>query len=182
VSLPCPDAGLTDGTITLRRWRRNDLEALVAACQDPEIARWTRVPFPYTEADARAFLLHRYDAMHAGTLAPFAIVSATDDTQLLGSISLMRPDWEHRRAEVGYWLARESRGQGHATRAVKLICGWGLASLGLERIDLLAAPANQASQRVAERAGFTREALLRSYMDSNEGRRDMFAFGLLVSD
>jgi RimJ/RimL family protein N-acetyltransferase len=173
---------LTDEATSLRPWRDSDTRAITAACQDPEIARWTRVPSPYTDADARAFLLHRYDAMHAGTLAPFAIVSATDDTQLLGSISLMRPDWEHRRAEVGYWLAREARGQGHATRAVTLICSWGLSSLGLERIDLLAAPANRASQRVAQRAGFTREALLRSYMDSSEGRRDMLAFGLLAGD
>ncbi len=173
---------LTDAGTALRPWRESDTAAITAACQDPEIARWTRVPSPYTEADARAFLLHRYDAMHAGTLAPFAIVAAADDTRLLGSISLMRPDWEHRRAEVGYWLAREARGQGHATRAVRLICHWGISTLGLERIELLAAPANRASQRVAERAGFTREALLRSYMDSNEGRRDMLAFGLLVDD
>ena len=173
---------LTEAGTALRPWRDSDTRAITAACQDPEIARWTRVPSPYTEADARAFLMHRYDAMHAGTLAPFAIVAAADDTQLLGSISLMRPDWEHKRGEVGYWLSREARGQGHATRAVRLICRWGISRLGLERIELLAAPANRASQRVAERAGFTREALLRSYMDSNEGRRDMLAFGLLVSD
>jgi RimJ/RimL family protein N-acetyltransferase len=172
----------TEAGTALRPWRDSDTGAITAACQDPEIARWTRVPSPYTEADARAFLMHRYDAMHAGTLAPFAIVAVADDTQLLGSISLMRPDWEHKRAEVGYWLSREARGQGHATRAVRLICRWGISRLGLERIELLAAPANRASQRVAERAGFTREALLRSYMDSNEGRRDMLAFGLLVSD
>jgi RimJ/RimL family protein N-acetyltransferase len=177
-----PAEPLIDAATALRPWRETDVGAITAACQDPEIARWTRVPSPYTEADARAFLLHRYDAMHAGTRAPFAIVAAADDTRLLGSISLMRPDWEHRRAEVGYWLSRDARGEGHATRAVRLICRWGLSTLGLERIELLAAPGNRASQRVAERAGFRREALLRSYMDSPEGRRDMVAFGLLVTD
>ena len=72
-----------------------------------------------------AFLLHRYDAMHAARSPPFAIVRGRRYTRLLGSISLMAPDWEHRRAEVGYWLAREARGHGHATRAVRLICQWG---------------------------------------------------------
>jgi RimJ/RimL family protein N-acetyltransferase len=164
----------------LRPWRDSDLHAIVAACQDPEIARWTSVPAAYGEADARGYLLNRYHALHAGLTAPFAIVAADAGSELLGSISLMRPGWEHRRAEVGYWLGASARGQGHATRAVRLICAWGFEALGLERIELLAATGNPASQRVAERAGFTREAVLRSYMRQQGERRDMVAFGLLV--
>ena len=64
---------------------------------------------------------------------------AADRDQLLGSISLMRFSWPHARAEVGYWLAREARGHGHATRAVRLITAWGFRSLALQRIDLMAA-------------------------------------------
>jgi RimJ/RimL family protein N-acetyltransferase len=172
---------LIDGTTALRPWRDTDLEALVAACQDPEIARWTRVPLNYSAADARAFLLHRYDLAFAGLAAPLAMVRAPDG-ELLGSISLMRIIWEHQRGEVGYWLAREARGQGHATRAVRMICAWGFENLSLERIDLLAATGNAASQRVAERGGFTREAVLRSYMRATFERQDMVAFGLLASE
>ncbi len=164
----------------LRPWRDSDVAALVAACRDPEIARWTRVPDNYNESDARAYLLYRYDAMLAGSTAPFAIVGADDE--LLGSISLLRLDWKHRRAEVGYWLAAHARGHGHATRAVRLICRWGMQSLAVERIDLLAAIANGASQRVAERCGFTREATLRSYMRGKDGQQDMVAFGLLADE
>lgn len=178
-----PAEALTDGPTALRGWRDSDLEGLVRACQDREISRWTRVPYPYAEADARVYLLQRYDAIAAGTTAPFAIVAADDlGDGLLGSVALMRINWEHRRAEVGYWLAREARGQGHATRAVGLISRWGFDALGLERLDLLAATANRASQLVAERSGFTGEATLRSYMTSPDGRLDMVAYGLLVSD
>jgi RimJ/RimL family protein N-acetyltransferase len=177
-----PAKPMVEWPTALRPWRDSDLPGIVAACQDHEIARWTRVPIPYGEADARAFLLQRYDAAHAGVLAPFAVVAASDSGKLLGSISLMRLDWRHARAEVGYWLAREARGQGHASRAVRIICQWGFESLGLERIDLMAATENPASQRVAERSGFTREAVLRSYMRSKVGRDDMVAFGLLVGD
>ncbi len=177
-----PAAPLTEAETALRPWRDSDLKALVAACQDPEIARWTRVPHPYGEADARRYLLQRFDAVHCGTSAPFAIVAAADLTELLGSISLMAPDWRHRRAEVGYWLSRPARGRGHATRAVRTICRWGFEAMGLERIDLLAATGNHGSQHVAERAGFTREAVLRSYMLAKEGRQDMVAFGLLASE
>jgi RimJ/RimL family protein N-acetyltransferase len=173
---------LVDGPTALRPWRDSDIEALVRACQDPDIPRWTRVPDNYAEADARAYLMQRYDAIHAGTLAPFAIVSAGDGSELLGSISLMGLAWEHARGEVGYWLAREARGHGHITRAVGLICRWGFESLRLERIDLLAATGNPASQRVAERAGFTREAVLRSYFRGKDGLQDMVAYGLLAED
>jgi RimJ/RimL family protein N-acetyltransferase len=174
-----PAEPLTDGPTWLRPWRDTDLQAIVSACQDPDIVLWTRVPARYGEADARSFLLARYDAVLAGTTAPFAIVSADDDGQLLGSISLMRLAWQHARGEVGYWLARDARGQGHVTRAVRLICRWGFDTLGLERIDLLAGTGNAASQRVAERAGFAREAILRSYMRGKGERQDMVAFGLL---
>jgi RimJ/RimL family protein N-acetyltransferase len=177
-----PGEHLVDGPTALRAWRDSDLGGLVAACQDPEISRWTRVPYPYGPSDARAYLLQRHDTLHAGTAAPFAIVSAADRDRLLGSISLMRFSWQHARAEVGYWLAREARGQGHVTRAVRLITAWGFRSLGLERIDLLAATENPASQRVAERCGFTREAVLRSYLMGSAGRQDMVCFGLLASD
>jgi RimJ/RimL family protein N-acetyltransferase len=92
----------------------------------------------------------------------------------------MRFAWEHARGEVGYWLAPEARRQGHATRALQLICAWGFEALGLERIELLAASGNLASQLVATRAGFTPEAVLRSYMRNGDGERiDMLAFGLL---
>ena len=72
-----PAEPLVDGPTALRPWRDSDLSGLVAACQDREISRWTRVPWPYREADARAYLLQRYDTLYSGISAPFAIVCAT---------------------------------------------------------------------------------------------------------
>jgi len=132
-------APLRDGPTALRPWRDSDLAALVEACQDPEIPRWTRVPSAYGPADARLYLQQRHDGLHAGTTAPYAVIDAAAD-RLLGSVSLMRFLCEHGRAEAGYWLAREARGAGHAVRALRLICRWGFETLGLQRIDLLAAP------------------------------------------
>ncbi|HUA71593.1 MAG TPA: GNAT family N-acetyltransferase [Solirubrobacteraceae bacterium] len=177
-----PAEPLIDGPTALRAWRDSDLQPLVTACQDPEISRWTRVPYPYGTSDARNYLLQRHDALHAGASAPFAIVLAEDRDHVLGSISLMRFSWKNARGEVGYWLAKDARGHGHTTRAVRLITNWGFVHLGLQRIDLMAATGNPASQRVAERCGFTREAVLRSFMVSKTGRDDMVAFGLLASD
>lgn len=174
-------AALPADETTLRPWRDDDLRDLVAICQDPEIARWTRVPSPYRETDARAYLLHRYDLLLAGASAPFAITAA-DDGRLLGSIALMQVDRRHARAEVGYWLGARGRGQGHATRGLRAICAWGFAALELGRVTLYAATGNVASQAVAERAGFRQEALLRSWAAGRDGRFDMLAFGLLPGD
>ena len=182
VPIRLPGAPLTAGPTTLRPWRDGDLTALVSLCRDPDIVRWTRVPANYTEADGRLYLARRHDMAHAGLLAPFAIVSGGPDGELIGSISLLRFVSEHRRSEVGYWLGRASRGAGHATRAVGLICRWGFDHLGLERIDLLAATGNAASQAVAQRSGFTREAVLRSYLNTSAGRHDVVCFGLLAGE
>jgi RimJ/RimL family protein N-acetyltransferase len=174
-----PAEPLVAGPTALRPWRDSDAPAIAAACRDPEIARWTPVPVPYGESDARAFLRTRFDAIHAAAAAPFAIVAA-DGGELLGSVALNRPVWEHLRAEVGYWLAPGARGRGHATRGLRLISEWGFRALGLERIDLLAATENAGSHRVAERAGFTREAVLRSYMRGRWGWLDMVVYRLLA--
>jgi RimJ/RimL family protein N-acetyltransferase len=178
-----PGEPLRDRETVLRQWRDDDVPALVRLCQDPEIVRWIRVPTGYDSEDARAYLDSRDPAARAGIAAHFAIASAADATDPpLGSISLLRFAWPDRRAEVGYWLGAPGRGHGHATRAVGLICQWGFRALSLERIELHAATGNPASQRVAERAGFTREAVLRSYLEGVDGREDTVCFGLLAAD
>ena len=85
-------------------------------------------------------------------------------------------------AEAGYWLRREARGQGAATTAVRLVSGWAFTKLGIRRLNLLTAPENAASQRVAERAGFTREGLLRAWLPTSGGRRVSVMYSLLPGD
>jgi RimJ/RimL family protein N-acetyltransferase len=83
------------------------------------------------------------------------------------------------RASVGYWVAAHARRRGVATHAVLLLARWAFDELGVERLQLTCGPDNRASQRVAERAGFTREALLRSHLPFKGGRRDTVVFSLL---
>lgn len=173
---------LVDGPTSLRPWRDDDLPALARIGRDPDVTHWMGLPREYRDSDARAYLMSRYDGLHVGIRAPYAIVSC-DDGGLLGSIALAHFAWEDGRGEVGYWLASGARGAGHATRAVRLISAWGFEALGLERIELQAAVDNPASQRVAERAGFSREAVLRSRWTTYGGERhDMVCFGLLAGE
>jgi RimJ/RimL family protein N-acetyltransferase len=85
---------------------------------------------------------------------------------------------------MGYWLAERARGRGIATEAVRLLAAWALDVLRIERLELMIHPENFASQRVAERCGFTREGLLRSYLRKrgSEERRDAVVYGLLAHE
>jgi len=183
VRIARPRGELVDGATALRAWRGDDVDPLAELCQDPEISRWTSVPATYDREDARAYIDSGEEALHTGRSLNLA-VAVPGGGPLLGSISLMRFTWSERRGEVGYWLGAAARGHGHATRATRLICGWGLRELALERIELFAAAGNHRSQAVAERAGFTREALLRDYSPGVEPgtRVDMVCFGLLAGD
>jgi RimJ/RimL family protein N-acetyltransferase len=153
-ALALPDPPLTDGLIALRGFESSDVPALVEACQDPEIARWTLVPSPYGEDDARAYVLHAAAGRAAGTRLALAIVDAADGARLLGSVALNPIAWELGAADVGYWIAAPARGRGLAARAVEQIAGWAFATLGLERLELRAQRDNHASRSVAARAGF----------------------------
>ncbi|MGH2981129.1 MAG: GNAT family N-acetyltransferase, partial [Solirubrobacterales bacterium] len=101
---------------------------------------------------------------------------------LIGSVGLNAVDWEDLRANIGYWIAADARRRGHATRATRLLAVWTLRSLGLERVQIHTRVANQASQRVAERAGFVREGVLRSHMQVKGRRFDAVVFSLLPGD
>ncbi len=164
---------LRDGDLVLRPFTLDDVPAIARACQDPEIQRWIPViPRPYTEEDARTFVLAD-DLGHQ-----FAI---TESVTLAGSIG-MRVN-QFRVGHIGYWCAPEARARGITTRALRLVSRWGLEELGLGRVELITDPDNTASQRVAEKVGFRREGILRSHLLHPDGRRrDSVMFSLLPGE
>jgi RimJ/RimL family protein N-acetyltransferase len=89
------------------------------------------------------------------------VIADAADAGPLGLVSLRIAERDPGLAAVGYWLRPEARGRGAATVAVQLIARWAFDELGVERLELTTAPENVTSQRVAERAGFTREGVLR---------------------
>jgi RimJ/RimL family protein N-acetyltransferase len=162
--------------IVLRPWRADDLDAMVSALQDPEIPRWTTVPERYGVEEGRLFLDASAQGWADGTSAHFAVVDAEDE-RLLGSIGARFH--EEGAARVGYWTVRDARGRGLATEALRLVSRWVLTNLSVERLELFTEPGNVRSQRVAEKAGFTREGLLRRYLVVKGQRRDCVLFSLL---
>jgi RimJ/RimL family protein N-acetyltransferase len=169
--------GLTDGVVLLRGWRKGDASEIVECIDgDPEITRWLdQVPQPYSRADALAYI---------GGIGEnaFAITEAGSG-RLLGSIGV-RFSEEGDVGEIGYWLRADARGSGVTTRSLVLLARWALGRDGVARVHLRADPENAASCRVAEKAGFHREGVLRSaHWNARLGRRQDWAmYSLLPSD
>ena len=176
-----PAEGLSDGGMRLRLIADADLPAIVAACQDPEIPRWTRIPQPYGEEDARGWLEQEAALRSRGEQLGLLVVGADDD-RLLGSVGVVHFDWTEERCELGYWVAREARGRGLASGAVTVLTAWIFKALPIDRVQICAEPENTGSRRVAERAGFTFEGVLRSYILNKGTRRDMAMYSRLRTD
>jgi RimJ/RimL family protein N-acetyltransferase len=84
---------------------------------------------------------------------------------------------------VGYWCARGERGRGIVSDALTTISRYGFEELGLGRMELITDPDNRSSQRVAEKAGYQREGVLRSHLLHPDGRRrDSVMFSLLPAE
>ena len=179
-SIPLPHPPLADGDIRLRTWHRRDVAAVTAACQDPEIPRWTVVPHNYTESHARDFINGTAADIANGRELALAIVDLDD--RVLGALGLSNFDWADLKAEIGYWMVAESRRRGIGARATRLLTVWALTELGLERVELLANPENEPSLRLAERAGFTREGTLRRYRRRHGVREHLVMFSMLAED
>src|SRR3954465_6368226 len=179
--IPLPDPPLDDGEVALRPWLPSDLIPPAHAAQDPEIPRWTAVPSPYGEHDAREYLARAEIDRRSGRELGLAVVDSSGGA-LLGSCGLARFDWQDRKVEVGYWVAAAARRRSVGSRATGLLSRWALSSLGMDRVELLVNPRNEASQRLAERAGFTREGMLRAYRRRKGEREDLIMFSLLAGD
>jgi RimJ/RimL family protein N-acetyltransferase len=75
------------------------------------------------------------------------------------------------------------RGRGFTTRAAQLLSLWAFAETDIARLIAGAVPDNLASHRVLEKAGFKREAYLRSRLPAPDGsRQDDVQFVLLAED
>ena len=180
-----PEPPLADEVVALRPWRAEDAPALVACLDgDSEISRWLdQIPQPYGLDNAHAYLAAGRRDWEAGAGVSFAVLDPAGGT-LLASLGMRLAGLPDRVAEAGYWVAREARGRGVATHALRLASRWLFEATEIERLQLRADALNVPSQRVAEKAGFTREGVLRSlHHNPRLGRRvDFVIFSLLRSE
>lgn len=172
--------------LILRPWSEADIDAVAEACQDTEIQRYVPVPAPYTRAHAETFVRETAPNLRAaGTDVIFGVFEAATGRPVAsaGLHRIKDLGAEHGGVgEIGYWTAPGARGRGYMTEAAREVCRWGLRELGLARIEWIAIAGNEASWRVVENLGFTREGTLRSWLVHRGRRHDAWIGSLLSTE
>ena len=177
-----PGGELTDGVVTLRPLGPGDQAFELDLLGRPDV--WsTRVPAqPPTPAEVRRRCERAQALWLEGARADLVITDAATGTPA-GEIGLFYQEPVTGQGMIGYSMLPAFRGRGFATRAAQLLSLWAFAETDIARLIAGALPTNVGSQRVLEKAGFRREAYLRSRLPGPDGaRQDDVQFVLLAED
>lgn len=181
-AIPSLSEPLGDGRLALRFTLERDIpEMLIAYQDDPLLHMRMSRERPPSGAELGRELEGAERERGEGTRASLTLVEAPAQ-ECRGVVTVHTIDWDQRRAELGIWVALEHRGRGLGRRALWLITPWLFGAWGLNRLELLTDPDNEAMLHAAHAAGFVREGVLRAYRRTRGGRRDMVVLSLLASD
>lgn len=165
---------LETARLRLRPYNEADIPELVPLIGTREVAATTlRIPHPYTENDAREFLVM---AEEPGRI--WLAVTLLADGRQIGGVGL-RVDDQHSNAELGYWLGAPYWGQGYATEAAREMLRHGFQQLKLHRIFASHFEGNTASGRVLQKLGMQYEGCQRQHIRKWDRFLDSELYGIL---
>ncbi|WP_328654169.1 GNAT family N-acetyltransferase [Micromonospora sp. NBC_00330] len=165
--------------LALRPWRDDDAPTVRAAFNCPQIQRW-HVRRIDGDDEARAWTAQWSSRWRDETAASWAIVDADD--RPLGQVGLRGVLLVEASAHLSYWLVPAARGRGIATEALGALTRWSFTRAGLHRLALEHSTVNTASCRVATRADFLVEGVLRGSVRHADGWHDMHLHARLRTD
>jgi RimJ/RimL family protein N-acetyltransferase len=177
-----PELTVATPRLHVRPLAAGDAEPVTDIFADPRTRRWLPFPPQFIPVDGLAWsteLAHERRA--AGDGDHYAAIRREDDC-LVGCLWTQRADWVAGSIEVSYAVAPAARGFGVAGEAVDALAIALLFEHGFERVEVRVAPGNLASRRVAEKAGFSYEGLLRNAGFVHSGRVDVEVWSLVAAD
>ena len=160
----------------LRPWRTGDEAALVRYANNRNVSGnlKDRFPFPYTPADAAAWIAH------ASAQTPPSNFAIVVDGEAVGGLGIeLGTDVFQRSAEIGYWLGEPFWGRGIATEALRAATEYAWATFDIIRLEAGVFSWNPASARVLEKAGYTLEGRMRQGIVKHGRVGDRLIYGLL---
>lgn len=169
--------------VRIRPYEPSDAEALYAAVRESiaEVGFWLEwCHADYTIDESRGWIDHCVAARSEGREYNFAIVDG--DGRFLGGCGLNRIERNHRVANLGYWVRTGAAGRGVATAATLLLAEFAFDQTNLNRLQILASTRNRASQRVAERTGARREAVVKDRLFLSGESHDAVQYALLRTE
>jgi len=161
--------------VTLKTFSSADIDDFMVWATDDEVTKYMMWNSYTSPGEAKSFftnIVEKHPWFKAICL----------DKKVIGSITLDKGKGAHScKAELGYVIARQYWGNGWATQAIKLAIETSFEDLDIERIEAYIDPANIGSQRVLEKNGFSREALLKKYIIQKGVVKDRFLYSCLKS-
>lgn len=147
-----------------------------------EFSRW--MPWcheNYAFAESESFISQSIENWKNQTEYDFAIFEAEND-KFAGGVSLNLLNRERGSANLGYWVRTHSQKRGIANAAARLLAEAGFEDLNLHRVEIAVAVENYASQRTAEKAGATREGVLRQLISVGGTQHDASMYSFVRED
>jgi [ribosomal protein S5]-alanine N-acetyltransferase len=173
---------LSTERLTLRPFVLEDAWDVERLAGMREIADTTlNIPHPYPVGAASRWIESHEPAWAAGTGATFAIIE-TITTKLSGVVSLMQIHRDHRRAELGYWIAVDHWNKGFATESSAAILDFGFNTLGLHRIESRHFVRNPASGKVMQKLGMQQEGIERDAARKWDRYESLVRYSILESE
>ncbi len=175
---------LTDGVITLHQYQVNDIDSLYEAVRESisELSKWMPWCHPgYSIKESRIWIESQPDKWEKGEEYNFAISYNTGGLYL-GGCGLRIIDRNIGITNLGYWVRTSQTNKGIATAATLLLARFAFNELSLNRVEIAVAVDNRASLRVAEKAGATKEGILRNKITKNDTPCDAVMFSLIPQD
>jgi ribosomal-protein-serine acetyltransferase len=173
-----------DARLLLRPYELSDAENVFAAviASRADLSPWMDWCTPqYSIEDTRHWLESLPAAWERREIFGFGVFDAGTE-QFVGGCGLNHIQWDYKLGNLGYWVRSERTKEGIATQAALTVARFGLESLGLRRVEIIAATINGASRRVAEKTGARFEGVLRKRIKIGDRNLDAAMYSLVDDD
>jgi [ribosomal protein S5]-alanine N-acetyltransferase len=168
--------------VEVRPLEARDANEVTEVFADKQTQRWLPFPQEFGQIEGKSWCTTMaVERRDSGAGDHYAIIRR-EDQRLVGCLWAKRTDWVGRVTEISYAMAADARGFGLAAEAVDVLALALVLEHGFQRIELRVAPGNVASRRVAEKAGFTYEGLLRNAGYVHSGRVDLEVWSIVAAD
>lgn len=162
----------------LRAFSEDDVPMVLDLATDPYVPFIGTLPAHADEGQARDWIHRQLDRWDEGAGYSFAVSEATTG-RAVGGAGLWVAELSKGRATAGYSVPPSERGHGYAADALTALTAFAWTLPGLYRVELHIEPWNIGSVRTAERAGYTREGLMRSHQEIGDRRRDILLYAAI---
>ena len=169
---------LETNRLVLRQIEKDDASSILIYLSDKEVMKYYGLE-PFKTIKEALSEISWYRSIRNKRIGIRWGITLKGKNEVIGSCGFFNMVPRHYRTEIGYELHRNYWGQGIASEALEAIVRYGFESMNIQRMEALIEPLNISSQRLAEKQGFLREGLLRSYEFTRDKFDDLYMYALL---